>query len=76
MKFLCNYCPAEFDQIKHLFEHYESEHKNRGFKRYKIRHLPTGNTGLASAPTPEEACQRIAWNHENCEVKEINADIL
>ena len=71
LRFLCAYCPAKFEQIKQLFDHYENEHRNRGFKRYKIRHLPSGNVGMASAPTPEEACSRVCWDFKECEVREL-----
>lgn len=69
--FGCRYCPETFKQIKQLFDHYESKHHNQGFKQYKIKHLPSGNTGMASAPTPEEACNRVCWDLKDCEVKEL-----
>lgn len=71
LKFICNYCPAEFAQVKHLFDHYQEVHQNKGFKLYDIKHRPTGDVGLASAPTPEEACARICWDFKECEVKAI-----
>lgn len=71
LRFYCNYCSASFPQIKELFEHYEAEHKNRDFKRYRIKHLPSGEQGSASAPTPEQACARLCWELKDCDVKEF-----
>jgi len=76
MKFTCNFCPASFDQVKLLFDHYEAEHKNREFKNYKITHRPSGEKGMATAPSPEQACLRLCWNIKDCEVKEANANLL
>jgi len=70
LKFNCNYCPASFEQVKQLFDHYEAEHRNWEFKRYKVKHIPSGERGMATAPTPEEACARLCWDIKDCEVKE------
>ena len=77
LMFNCNYCPASFPQIKQLFDHYEAEHKNQKLTLYKITHLPSKERGLASAPTPEEACLRLGWDIKDCEVEETSyADLL
>lgn len=71
LRFECAYCPNSFDKVTELFNHYESEHKNKSFKRYKVKHKPSGSTGMASAPSPEEACKRLCWNIKDCIVKEV-----
>ncbi len=76
-RFDCNYCSASFPQVKQLFEHYETEHKNQKLTLCRIKHLPSGEKGLASASMPEEACLRLGWDIKDCEVKETNyADLL
>ena len=70
LRFDCNCCPASFPQVKQLFEHYEAEHKNRDFKRYRIKHRPSGEIGMATAPTPEQACARLCWDIKDCKVFE------
>ncbi len=70
LKFECAYCPTSFDKVTELFDHYENEHKNRDFKRYRIKHIPSGNKGMASATSPEKACKRLCWNIKDCVVRE------
>lgn len=77
MIFCCNYCPATFPQVKQLFDHYEAEHKNQKQTLYRIKHLPSGEKGLASAPTPEQACSRLGWDIKDCKAKEASyAELL
>lgn len=74
LRFDCAFCPTSFDQVTQLFAHYESEHKNKDFKRYKVKHRPSGSVGMASAPSPKEACKRLCWDMKDCVVQEVIKD--
>jgi len=65
LKFLCNYCPKDFPNVKLLFDHYEEVHKPY-LKLYKIKYRPSKQVGLASATSPREACQRLGWKIKDC----------
>ncbi len=69
LTFYCDYCPQNFPNVKLLFDHYEREHANRGFHTYEIRHRPSGEIGMASAPSAQEACERVGWSIGDCSVK-------
>lgn len=65
LKFRCKYCPAEFPNAKMLFDHYEECHA-KTLILYRVKHRPTKQVGLARAPSPKLACQRLGWEIRDC----------
>lgn len=70
LRFLCNYCPAEFPNFKGLVEHYEANHADK-LKRYDIRNRSLKQSGLVYATSAQEACESLGWMIGDCLVKEM-----
>lgn len=64
-KFLCKYCPAKLPNVKMLFDHYETCHA-KTLRLYRVKYRPTKQVGLARAPSPTLACQRLGWEIRDC----------
>jgi len=73
LKFQCNYCPEEFPNVKLLFDHYEEKHASH-LRLYRIKYCPSKQIGLARAPSPKQACQRLGWEIKDChDIEEVIA---
>jgi hypothetical protein len=69
LTFECQYCPALFKQLKDLFDHWESNHRNI-CSLYIIEHRKSKQIAQAIAPTAQEACYRFDWYIGDCYIRQ------
>ena len=65
------YCKYKTPKFKELVNHYNSNHKGQGLKRFEIRHRIKGDSAILTAPSADETCRANGWLRDDCFVKEL-----